>query len=90
MKKICGILYVNRLLGDVVHGFRQMSNVPRRDSSHGDTAVLNNYLASLLHSKYMFVHLGEVYGVVLGNLSNLLGGHTGEAEHANLEFQIKF
>ena len=38
----------------------------------------------------MFVHLGEVYGVVLGNLSNLLGGHTGEAEHANLEFQIKF
>ena len=38
-------IYVERLLGDVVHGFRQMSNVPRRDSSHGDTAVLNNYLA---------------------------------------------
>ena len=45
MKKIGGILYVKRLLGDVVHGFRQMSNVPRRDSSHGDTTVLNNYLA---------------------------------------------
>ena len=52
MKKIGGILYVKRLLGDVVHGFRQMSNVPRRDSSHRDTAVLNNYLASLLDSKY--------------------------------------
>ena len=94
LKKIGGIyIYVERLLGDVVHGFRQMSNVPRRDSSHRDTAVLNNYLASLLDSKYeefRFVHLGEVYGVVLGNLSNLLGGHTGEAEHANLEFQIKF
>ena len=38
-------IYVERLLGDVVHGFRQMSNVPRCDSSHGDTAVLNNYLA---------------------------------------------
>merc|ERR1719305_82107 len=44
-----------------------MSNVPRCDSSHGDTAILC-----------------EVYGVVLGNLSNLLGGHTSKAEHTNL------
>ena len=29
------------LLGDVVHGFRQVTNIARGDSSHGNSAILN-------------------------------------------------
>ena len=28
------------LLGDVVHGFRQVTNIARGDSSHGNSAIL--------------------------------------------------
>ena len=29
------------LLGDVVHGFRQVTNIARGDSSHGNSSILN-------------------------------------------------
>ena len=82
-----------------MHGFCQMSHVPRCDPSHRDAAVLLRQCWDLIVCIFFLVeapleqwskahiYLCEVYRVVLGNFSNLFGGHASEAEHANLECQ---
>ena len=72
------------LLGDVVHGFRQVTNVARGDSSHGNSAILNKGVFRKEQQAWTDIHLSEVHGVVLDDVAHLLGGHASEAEHSNL------
>ena len=73
-----------RLLGDIVHGFRQMANIPRGNSSHWDAAVLNNVKNNIKEFQFHFCYLCQIYRVVLDDIPHLLGCHAGEAEHSNL------
>ena len=78
------IIFDDRLLGDVVHGFRQVTNIARGDSSHGNSAILNKTMFRKEQQVWTDIHLSEVNGVVLDDVANLLSSHASEAEHSNL------